>query len=89
MTQHVSGTILPIFRSARLYITAYGFQHLRCWQESWDAGRQAVCTVHCAEDVIRKTSSTQCTRPASRLPKTPNRTLSTENHMQLYTALRS
>ena len=28
LTQHVSGTIVPIFRTARLYTTAYGFQHL-------------------------------------------------------------
>jgi len=34
-----------ILRSARLYTTAYGFQHLKCWQESWDAVRQVVCTV--------------------------------------------
>ena len=47
---------MPIFRSARLYTTAYGFQHWVCWLESWDAGRQVVCTVpvrsagrvHCA-----------------------------------------
>ena len=37
LAQHVSGNIMPIFRSARPYITAYGFQHckrqvrLRCW----------------------------------------------------------
>jgi len=31
LAQHVSGTIMPIFRSARLYMTAYGFQHLVCW----------------------------------------------------------
>jgi len=49
LAQHVSGTIMPIFRSARPYITAYGFQHLMC---------------------------TVCTRPASRLPKTPASTLS-------------
>jgi hypothetical protein len=30
ITQHVSGTIVPIFGSARLYATAYGFQHLKC-----------------------------------------------------------
>ena len=48
MTQNVSGTIVPIFMSARPYITAYAFQHLMCWQESWDAGRQVVCTVHYA-----------------------------------------
>jgi len=27
ITQNVSGTIVPIFRSAKLYTTAYGFQH--------------------------------------------------------------
>ena len=27
LAQHVSGVIMPIFRSARRYITAYGFQH--------------------------------------------------------------
>jgi len=32
LAQHVSGTIMPIFRSARLYITAYGFQHLLRWK---------------------------------------------------------
>jgi len=39
--------------------------------------------------VIRITASTLCTQPVSRLPKTPVSTLSAENHMQLYTALRS
>ena len=24
--------------------TAYGFQHLKCRQQSWEAGRQFVCT---------------------------------------------
>jgi hypothetical protein len=28
LTQHVSGTTMPIFSSARLYIAAYGFQPL-------------------------------------------------------------
>jgi len=32
--------------------------------------------------VSRKTACTQCTRPASRRPKTPASTLSAENHMQ-------
>jgi len=41
----VSGTIVSIFRSAGPYITAYGFQHLMCWLESWGVGRQVVCTV--------------------------------------------
>jgi len=27
LAQHVSGIILPIFRSARPYFTAFGFQH--------------------------------------------------------------
>ena len=45
ITQHVSGTIVPIFSSTMLYTTAYGFQHLKCWLESWDSGRQVVCAV--------------------------------------------
>jgi len=45
LAQHVSGTIVPIFRSARPYITAHGFQYLMCWLESWEAGRQFACTV--------------------------------------------
>ena len=45
LAQHVSGTIMTIFRSARPCIAAYGFQHLMCWLESWEAGRQVVCTV--------------------------------------------
>ena len=32
LAQHVSGTIMPIFKSASPYITAYGFQHLMCWK---------------------------------------------------------
>jgi len=27
LTRHVSGTTMPIFRGARPYIAAYGFQH--------------------------------------------------------------
>ena len=46
LAQHVSGNIIPIFKGARLYITAYGLQHLMCWLES------------SVEDVIRITSST-------------------------------
>jgi len=45
----------------------------------------ALDRVHCVEDVVRlsqTTSSTQCTRPAFRLPKTPASTSSVENHMQ-------
>jgi len=45
MTEYVSGTIVPILRGARLYNTAYGFQHLKCWLESLDAGRQVVGNV--------------------------------------------
>jgi len=45
LAQHVSGTIVPIFRSEGLYTTAYGFRHLKGWQESWDPGRQVMCTV--------------------------------------------
>ena len=41
LAQHFSGTLIPIFRSARPYITAYGFQHLMCWLESWGAGHVA------------------------------------------------
>jgi len=33
LAHYVSGTIMPIFRSERPYITAYGFQHLMCWLE--------------------------------------------------------
>ena len=29
LTQHVSGTIMPIFRSARTYIAAYDFQQCK------------------------------------------------------------
>ena len=42
LAQYVSSTIIPIFKSARLYITAYGFQHLMCWLVSLgsrEAGR--------------------------------------------------
>jgi len=45
LPQHISGTIMPIFRIARPYITAYGFQHVMWWLESWEAGRQVVYTV--------------------------------------------
>jgi len=43
---------VPFFRTARLYTTAYSFQHLKCWLESWDAGRQVVCTVHHVELLV-------------------------------------
>jgi len=29
LVQHVSGIIMPIFRSARPYVIAYGFQHCK------------------------------------------------------------
>jgi len=45
LAQHISGIIMPIFRSARPYMTAYGFQPLMCWLVSWEAGKQAVCSV--------------------------------------------
>jgi len=52
MTQHVSGTIMPIFRSARSYITAYGFQHLMCWLDGV-LGSRETDRVHNVEAVIR------------------------------------
>jgi hypothetical protein len=51
LTQHVLGTIMPIFRSARPYIAAYAFQHsmlLAGALGSRDAG-----SVHCVEDVTQ------------------------------------
>jgi len=30
LPKHVSGILMPIFRSARQYIIAYGLQHLMC-----------------------------------------------------------
>ena len=35
LTQHVSGTIEPIYRSTRPYITAYGFQPLTLWRRNY------------------------------------------------------
>ena len=35
---------MPIFGIAGTYVIAYGFQHQMCWLESWEAGKQAVCT---------------------------------------------
>ena len=52
LTQHVSGTATPIFRSDRLYITAHGFQHLMLLMEPWSS---------------RVASYTQCTLSASRI----------------------
>jgi len=80
MTQHVSGTIVPIFRSAILYTTAYGFRHLKVL--AWVLGRRVAGRVHSLDAIFRKTASTQCTRPASRRPKTHANTLNAENHMQ-------
>ena len=39
---------MPIFMSARMYVTAYGFQHSMFWLEPWEDGKQAVHTVHTA-----------------------------------------
>ena len=52
LAQHVSGTIMSFFRSAGPYITAYGFQHLMCWLVSWEASKQALCTVHCVHGLL-------------------------------------
>ena len=60
---------MPIFRSAIPYISAYGFQYLILL-----AGvlvSQAMGSVHCVEDVVQTTSSTQCTLPTAQLPKNP------------------
>ena len=88
LTQHVLGTIMPVFRSARMYIAAYGFQHLILLAGalgSWEVG-----SVHCVEDVTSLvTSSTQCTLPASRLLKAAAATSSAGNHMQQYMVLHS
>ena len=51
LTQHVSGTTLLIFRSARLYIAAYVFQHLMLMAAA--LGSRAVGSVHRADDVTR------------------------------------
>ena len=63
---------MPIFRSARLYVTAYGCQHLMCWLVSCETGKQAVLTVHGAHGLLPffTRHCAQCTRPASRLHKT-------------------
>jgi len=45
LTQHVSGTIMPIFRSAIPYIAAYGFQHLMLLAGA--LGSRDVGRVHC------------------------------------------
>jgi len=62
MTQYVSGTIVPIFKSARLYTTAYGFHHLMCWLETWAAASRS-----CA--LCRGTGHTTC------LPATQDKVL--------------
>ena len=51
LTQHVLGTTMPIFRSARLYTAAYGFQHLMLLAGA--LGSRAAGSVHCVEDVTR------------------------------------
>ena len=43
--QHVSGIIMPIFRRARLFITAYDVLHWLCWLWLCGVGLRAVCTV--------------------------------------------
>ena len=82
LAQHVSGTIMSIFRSARLYNIGYAFQlnnslytvHTTCLPAS---GEQQ--PLHCTHDLppgfSRTTASTLCTRPASRLQ--PNNSLYT------------
>jgi len=52
LTQHVWGTTMPIFRSARLYIAAYGFQRLMLLAGA--LGSRAEGSVHCVDDVTRK-----------------------------------
>ena len=47
IAQHVSGTIVPIFRSARLCTTAYGFQNLKVL--AGVLGRREAGRVHCVE----------------------------------------
>jgi hypothetical protein len=51
ITQHVSGSIVPIFRSTRLYTTAYGFQHLNVL--AGVLGRREAGRVHCVEAVFQ------------------------------------
>jgi len=53
------------------------------------SGVQGCTLLHMVFSTSRKTASTQCTRPASRRPKTPAGTLSAENLMQYCTALHS
>ena len=43
LAQHVLGSIMPIFRSARLYRTAYGFQHLICFPAPQDTSQHIKC----------------------------------------------
>ena len=49
---------MPIFRSARLYTTAYGFQHLKVLAGA--LGRREAGRVHCVEAVYRLCS---CVHP--------------------------
>ena len=50
ITDHISGTVVPIFRSARLYTTACGFQHLKVL--AGVLGRRQAGRVHRVEAVI-------------------------------------
>ena len=45
LSQHVSGTFMPIFRRTRLCITAYGVLHWLCWLWLCGVGMRAACTV--------------------------------------------
>ena len=47
ITQHVSGTIVPIFRSARLYTTAYDLSELNML--AGVLGYREAGRVHCVE----------------------------------------
>ena len=45
LSQHVSGTIMPIIRRTRPCTTAYGVQHWLCWLWLCGAGSTAVCSL--------------------------------------------
>ena len=51
LPQHVSGTIMPIFRSATAYIAAYGFQHSILLAGALGGPDEG--SVHCVVDVTR------------------------------------
>jgi hypothetical protein len=62
LAQHVSGTIMSIFRSARPYVTAYGFQHLMLLAGilgSREGGCNILHTVHSARFPAPQDSSQQ------------------------------